>query len=136
MPNALKNAFRRLAWVLGGVRAAFYRCRMDLAPERHFVGLAADMPQGSRRRVDRAGRMSITVWRLDDGTFHATDDECTHYFASLREAGEVVGSIVTCSVHRAKFDVRTGAALCRPARLPLATYPVEVTVNGAVYVIA
>jgi len=80
--------------------------------------------------------MSITVWRLDDGTFHATDDECTHYFASLREAGGLDGPVVTCPMHMAKFDVRTGAALCRPARLPLATYPVEVTVNGEVYVIA
>jgi nitrite reductase/ring-hydroxylating ferredoxin subunit len=97
------------------------------------VAVAGEFPAGSRRSVD--GAATVTVWRLADGTFHATDDACAHYFWSLREVGDLDGHVVTCTVHQAKFDVRTGAPLCGPARLPLATYPVEVTAAGEVYVI-
>jgi 3-phenylpropionate/trans-cinnamate dioxygenase ferredoxin component len=99
---------------------------------RRLVGPVADFPPGSVRGVD--ARTPIAVWRLDDGTFHATADLCTHYFWSLSQVGELDGAVVTCIVHGAEFDVRTGANLCLPARLPLATFTVDVTDAGLVYV--
>ena len=73
----------------------------------------------------------VAVWNVD-GEFFATDDTCTHEKYSLT-AGYLDGCEAECALHWAKFDVRTGAALCLPATRSLATYPVMVD-HGEVFV--
>lgn len=58
-----------------------------------------------------------------DGTVYAVDAVCTHALGYLDE-GERDGYEVECPLHRARFDVRTGAVTQRPATEPLRCYRV------------
>ena len=102
----------------------------------YHVGNLDDIPtESSVLLVSDEGRR-VAVWHLADGSVRATDDECSHYFWSLHEAGTLRGTEVTCFAHEARFDVTTGAALCPPARRPLTTYEVNVDRDRQVYVLA
>ena len=59
---------------------------------------------------------------LVDGAVFATANRCTHGDARLCD-GWVEGHEIECPLHQGRFDVRTGAALCAPAEVALATYP-------------
>jgi nitrite reductase/ring-hydroxylating ferredoxin subunit len=64
-----------------------------------------------------------------NGTFFALDNECPHRGAELGDGrlnprfGEFA---LECPLHQGCFDVRTGAAVNPPARVPVRTYEVEV----------
>jgi nitrite reductase/ring-hydroxylating ferredoxin subunit len=66
------------------------------------------------------------------GEFHAFEDICTHQYTHLSE-GEFSGSEITCPLHGAKFDVKSGAAKSLPAVKPVPKHEVKVD-NGYVYV--
>jgi len=59
---------------------------------------------------------------LVGGAVFATANRCTHGDARLCD-GWVEGHEIECPLHQGRFDVRTGAALCAPAEVALATYP-------------
>ena len=84
----------------------------------------ADLPAGEMRAVD-VGRTSIAVFHLADGSWHAIGNECTHEYALLTD-GWLEGHEVECPLHAAKFDVRTGKALCAPASGAVPVYPVRI----------
>lgn len=86
------------------------------------VCAVADVPPGEATTLDVVP--PIAVFNVD-GEFHAVDDTCTHDTWSLAE-GYIDGAEVECALHFAKFDLRTGDALCAPAVLGLRTYPVKV----------
>ena len=67
-----------------------------------------------------------------EGTFYAIDDTCTHDTYSLADS-YVDGCQVECALHFARYDLRTGAALCLPANGGVRTYPVKIE-NGDVFV--
>ncbi|OGR96732.1 MAG: hypothetical protein A2016_12705 [Elusimicrobia bacterium GWF2_62_30] len=48
------------------------------------------------------------------GAFYAVERACGHARARL-ERGALTGWILTCPLHYARFDIRTGEALCGPA---------------------
>lgn len=77
------------------------------------------------------GDRAIAVFAVD-GDLFAIDDECPHASGPMSE-GEVEGLEVECPWHAARFDLRSGKALCGPAYEDLATYPVR-EVDGAVEV--
>jgi nitrite reductase/ring-hydroxylating ferredoxin subunit/hemoglobin-like flavoprotein len=79
----------------------------------------SEVPPGSALLVG-----NVAVFNVD-GSFYATQDECTHKQGPLSE-GELDGSTVTCPYHGAQFNVCTGAVLRGPATKPLATYRVVV----------
>ena len=64
-----------------------------------------------------------------DGTFYATQDECTHADGPLSE-GDMDGAVVICPWHASCFDVTTGAVVEGPAKEPLQVY--RVVVDGDV----
>ena len=66
----------------------------------------------------------IAVFNVD-GSFYAIDDTCTHETFSLAE-GYVEGTQVECALHFARFDLKTGDALCLPASVGVRTYPVKI----------
>ncbi len=72
-----------------------------------------------------AGGRKLAIFHLDDGSWHATDNVCTHAFALLTE-GWLEGDCVECPLHAGRFDVRSGHATGAPAEQDLATYPVRV----------
>lgn len=82
------------------------------------------------------GDRPVALYRTEDDEFFATADTCTHEDWSLGEDSDLEGTEVVCPLHMARFDVRTGAALCLPASIGLRTYQVEVGDDGNVYVLA
>lgn len=79
--------------------------------------------EGETLAVDVAGEL-VCLYNLD-GTIYATQDVCTHGEASLAD-GYVDGDCIECPLHSARFDIRTGKALCAPATEDLRVFPVEV----------
>ncbi len=69
------------------------------------------------------GGARIALYR-SQGEFYATDNRCTHAEALMSE-GYLEDGCIECPLHQARFDIRTGAALCAPATEPLRTYPVK-----------
>ena len=99
-----------------------------------LVGPAADIDKGTSCTVE-VGGVSIALFRNSMGEFYATQDSCTHELWSLGEDSDLDDNTVTCPLHMACFDIRTGGALCLPATKPLTTYPVEVDSDDNVYVL-
>ena len=72
---------------------------------------AAEVSPGGMKAVTLNGR-EIVICNCD-GSFRAIDRRCGHMNAPL-ELGTLDGSIVTCAMHCAQFDVITGEALSGP----------------------
>lgn len=85
---------------------------------------AADLAAGSVIGLE-IGTRSIAIYHLEDDSFHATDNICTHAFAALSD-GWLEGEVIECPLHGGCFDVRTGKGVCAPITEDLRTYPVEV----------
>ena len=79
------------------------------------VGLVSETPPGTRLFHDFEYE-SIIVFNVE-GTFYCVADLCTHDDGPLGD-GALQGCEVECPRHGARFDVRTGAALCLPAVQP------------------
>jgi 3-phenylpropionate/trans-cinnamate dioxygenase ferredoxin subunit len=86
------------------------------------VAARAELPPGGKKLADVDGR-PIAVFNVA-GAVYAIDDVCTHDGGPLAE-GELEGAEIRCPRHGARFDVRTGKALCFPAFEPVATHRVE-----------
>ena len=93
-----------------------------------FVKVARtdEIGPGEARLVEVKGRQ-IALFNVD-GEYFAIDNMCTHEEASLAE-GEVSGHEVSCPLHGAKFDIRTGEVLGPPAYDDVARFDVRVTGN-------
>ena len=90
----------------------------------HSVGPAEDVPDGTLRRVEAAGR-AVCLGRVDGG-WVAFDDTCTHQECPLSD-GELDGTVVVCPCHGSEFDLRTGDVLTPPALDPLLIYETRVS---------
>jgi nitrite reductase/ring-hydroxylating ferredoxin subunit len=75
----------------------------------------------------RVGEREIALYHLPGGDFRATDNICSHEYAQLSD-GWLEDGCIECPLHAARFDVRTGKALCAPAETDLQVY--ELKVNG------
>jgi 3-phenylpropionate/trans-cinnamate dioxygenase ferredoxin subunit len=106
---------------------------------RHVVARAAEIPQGSRKLVQVAGR-EIVIFNIA-GEMFALSDKCPHKGGSLSRGkltGAVAssqpgsydysrrGEILRCPWHGWEFDVRTGRSWCDPQRMRLMNYAVSV----------
>jgi 3-phenylpropionate/trans-cinnamate dioxygenase ferredoxin subunit len=94
------------------------------------VGRVEELPPGGKLLADLDGR-AIAVFNVG-GEFYAIDDVCTHDGGPLAE-GDLEGCEIRCPRHGARFDVRTGKAMCFPAFEPVATHVVEVR-QGEVFI--
>ncbi|MFT5447209.1 MAG: 3-phenylpropionate/trans-cinnamate dioxygenase ferredoxin subunit [Gammaproteobacteria bacterium] len=95
----------------------------------HPVCNIADIAPGNcfRAEVDDEDIILVNL----DGDLYACANICTHDYAVLHE-GELEGEELICPLHLARFDVRTGEALCAPAYEALQTYPVRLLDDGKV----
>ena len=92
-------------------------------PEFVKVASRDSLPPGAKLMIEIDGR-SIAVFNVE-GSFYAIDDICTHDGGPLAD-GDFEGAEIQCPRHGARFDVRTGQALCLPAFEPVTTHRVEV----------
>lgn len=86
-----------------------------------------EIAPGGKKLLDVAGR-AVALFHVD-GAYYAIDDVCTHDGGPLAE-GELLGCEVMCPRHGARFDVRTGKALCMPAFESVSTHEVRVDEDG------
>ena len=79
----------------------------------HFIKAvrADEIAPGGMKAIEVTGR-EVVVSNCE-GTFHALARRCGHMNAPL-DLGTLQGSIVTCPMHCAQFDVTTGEALSGP----------------------
>jgi 3-phenylpropionate/trans-cinnamate dioxygenase ferredoxin subunit len=71
-----------------------------------------------------AGGKHLALYR-SDGEFFASDNICTHAHALLSD-GYLEEGCIECPLHQARFDIRTGKALCAPATTDIRVYPVKI----------
>jgi 3-phenylpropionate/trans-cinnamate dioxygenase ferredoxin subunit len=92
-------------------------------PEFIKVARRDDLTPGGKILTEIDGR-PIALFHVGE-SFYAIDDVCTHDGGPLAE-GDLEGYEIRCPRHGARFNVRTGKALCLPAFEPVATHAVEV----------
>lgn len=85
------------------------------------IGPVEDFPVGKGVCIDVDGRR-IAVFNTT-GQYYAIDDTCPHRGASFSQ-GTLRGSAVTCPLHGATADVRTGSCT-PPAMGDVQTYDVS-----------
>ncbi len=90
------------------------------------VAETKDLPPGTGKAVEAEGR-TIALFNRG-GAYYAIDDACTHRGGTLSE-GEVNGTVVTCPLHGATFDITTGNVLGPPAPEGVVSYKVQVDGN-------
>jgi nitrite reductase/ring-hydroxylating ferredoxin subunit len=103
---------------------------MSGAPSRVRLCRIDDVRAGEALRVEAAG-LTVAVFNLD-GSFHVTDDACTHGPGSLSE-GFIEGDHVECNFHQGVFNIRTGEVVLPPCFVPVKTYRTVVE-DGVVYI--
>ncbi|MBF6590896.1 MAG: non-heme iron oxygenase ferredoxin subunit [Ktedonobacterales bacterium] len=87
------------------------------------VAQIGDIAPGELLRV-AVGRHLVCLANVD-GQISAFEDDCPHIGGPLDE-GDLEGHVLTCPIHLARFDVRTGQVLRGPARDQLRMYAVRV----------
>ena len=88
------------------------------------VASVSDLAKGDMKPVDVEGR-NLALYHLDDDSWRASDNVCTHAFALLTD-GWLEGCIIECPLHAGRFDLRNGAGQGAPIEDDLAVYPVRV----------
>jgi 3-phenylpropionate/trans-cinnamate dioxygenase ferredoxin component len=88
------------------------------------VATTGEIAPGQGKIVEVQGK-EIALFNVG-GAYFAIDNMCTHEEASLAD-GEISGFEVTCPLHGAKFDVRSGQVLGPPAYDDVTSYPVRVS---------
>src|SRR5258708_883763 len=88
------------------------------------AALVSELGEGQVLVVTVPGGRRVALCRAD-GKYYAIDDKCTHDNGPLGE-GQLVGDQIECPRHGARFDIKTGKALCLPGVGRVATHPCEV----------
>ncbi len=89
----------------------------------HLVAKTSEVAEDEPKRVI-VGDQQIALYNLD-GEIYATDDICTHAYASLSE-GYIEDGCIECPLHAGMFDIKTGKAQGVPVTEDLRTFPVRV----------
>ena len=106
---------------------------MTLDATRRFIKLceASDVALNAIK-VFEYGSRRFLVSNID-GVFYAMDDRCTHDDGPLGQGELLEGGEVECPRHGARFDLKSGKALCLPAVGAVCTYSVDIR-DGSLYV--
>ena len=102
----------------------------DAAEDSVLVCAQSEVGPGTVKAF-AVGAATVAVYNID-GTFYATDDECTHAAASLAD-GMIDGDIIECCMHMGSFHIPTGRVVQPPCEVPLRTYRVTLK-DGSVFV--
>jgi nitrite reductase/ring-hydroxylating ferredoxin subunit len=88
------------------------------------VAAVSDVAEGQVHGV-RVGGREIALYHLPGGDYRATDNICSHEYAQLSD-GWLENGAIECPLHAARFDIKTGKALCAPAEHDLDVFEVKV----------
>ena len=81
----------------------------------------AELRDGERRAVSVDGR-EVLLFSIG-GNVYAVENRCSHG-SSRFDAGRLRGFQITCPLHGARFDVRTGRCEAAPATKPIRSFAV------------
>lgn len=101
-----------------------------MAIKYETVASLSEIPTGEKLFVE-VDDQPIALFNVD-GQIFAIDDVCTHDGGPLAD-GKLTGHEIECDRHGARFDVRTGSALCMPAVENVRAHHVKVE-NGSILV--
>ncbi len=87
------------------------------------VADSMDLPPGTSMCIELSGE-KVALFNVG-GAVYAIADACTHVGGSLSE-GEVDGTVVTCPLHGATFELTTGDVTGPPAASAVTRYEVRV----------
>jgi len=90
-------------------------------PRAYTVGMAEDVPLGEGRAFV-AGTEQVAVFRLRDGSLHATQAACPHAGGPLAD-GQSDPDVLVCPLHQYAYRWSDGASTSGAA--PIRTYPVR-----------
>ena len=102
----------------------------DKSKEFQKVASASELADGAKKVYLVSGKRILICHT--EGQFYAIDDRCTHDNGPLGE-GEMYDTQVECPRHGARFDLKTGKALCLPAVGSVSTYDVEIR-DGEIWI--
>ena len=116
--------------------------------ERHVVCRQDELKPGEMRRVE-AGRKSVALVCLEDGSYRAILETCPHEGGPLsrgkaekmwvsdeaREHRPGEKDVVVCPWHNFEYDLETGLSITEPDRLRTRTFEAQVE-DGQVVVYA
>jgi 3-phenylpropionate/trans-cinnamate dioxygenase ferredoxin subunit len=88
---------------------------------REILGASSDFEEGMMKGVTVGGK-NLVVARVE-GKIYAMDGRCSHMGFDLAK-GRMEGYTVTCRLHGATFDIRTGERIRNPSARSMASYPV------------
>lgn len=74
----------------------------------------------------KPGGVEIALYNLG-GEFFATSGLCTHAWALMSQGYVEEGQFIDCPIHFARFEIKTGKAICAPAERDLDTYKVRLS---------
>jgi nitrite reductase (NADH) small subunit len=90
-------------------------------PRAYTVGMADDVPLGEGRTFV-VGTEQVAVFRLRDGSLHATQAACPHAGGPLAD-GQSDLNVLVCPLHQYAYRWSDGASTSGMA--PIRTYPVR-----------
>jgi nitrite reductase (NADH) small subunit len=90
-------------------------------PKAHTVGMVDDVPMGEGRTFVVAGTQ-VAVFRLRDGSLHATQAACPHAGGPLAD-GLTDVNVLVCPLHQYAYRWSDGASTSGAA--PIRTFPVR-----------
>lgn len=82
----------------------------------------ADLNDGEMKGIEDEGN-HVLLTRIA-GEYYAMSDICSHARVLLSK-GKLKGASVTCPLHGARFDVRSGRCLSGPQKMDIETYPIS-----------
>jgi len=87
------------------------------------VGKTSDFVEGRLKGVEVNGRL-LVIGRYK-GELNAMDGHCSHMGYELTK-GKFIGGVVTCPLHGAEFELKSGKKLMHAGAKDLRVYPVLV----------
>jgi 3-phenylpropionate/trans-cinnamate dioxygenase ferredoxin subunit len=100
-----------------------YRVKQDIDLEFVTVAAVSELAPGRRKLIDVDGE-PLAVFNIA-GRYFAIADRCSHDDGPVAE-GEVIGEVIECPRHGARFSLETGRALRLPAVVDIPAYPVRI----------
>ncbi len=88
-----------------------------------YVSDISDIEVGHSISVNVEGR-KILICNTDEG-FFAVEDMCTHALIPLC-GGLIQGTLISCPLHGAVFDLKTGEVMAPPAFEDLKTFNLKI----------